>query len=232
MKNRIAIAALMAAVAAPAAAQMAPMGLMSTEGFRETALMSDSFEIQSSRLALERSRNATVKRHARELIRDHQQSTAALSGGGAYAGRMGGPVGGLLTAPLTVAGAATGAAVGVVGGTLTGGPVGGLQGIGTGAAAGARAVNPDVDATASATFPVGPEQQQMLGELSQARGAQFDRLYGQYQVQSHRQAVAAYTAYVQTGTDPAMRNFATQVLPTLQEHLAMAERLPGGRSAR
>jgi predicted outer membrane protein len=236
MKRYVALSALAIALATPAAAQFAPgapfggpvLGApMSTEGFRQMALMSDSFEITAAQIAMQKSRNAAVNRFARMTLQHHQQTTAALSGGGAYADR--GLVGGLVTAPLAVAGAATGAAVGVVGGTLQGGPVGGLQGAGTGAAAGARAFDPD--STASAGYPVSPEQRRMLEDLQAApAGAAFDRLYAQYQVQAHQQAVASFAAYSQTGGDPAMRAFATQALPTLQQHLAAAERLPGGRA--
>ena len=236
MKHYVALSAFALALATPAAAQMmpgAPMlggpmmaAPMSTEGFREMALMSDSFEVTAAQIAMQKSRNAAVNRFARATLQHHQMSMAALSGGRSYADR--GPIGGLVAAPFAVAGAATGAAVGVVGGTLTGGPVGGLQGAGTGAAAGARAFDPE--ATASAGYPVSSEQRGMLEELQAApNGAGFDRLYSQYQVQAHRQSVAAYTAYSQAGGDAAMRNFAVQALPMLQQHLAMAERLPGGR---
>ena len=235
MKMRYAaLSAVMLAVATPAIAQMMPGGSMmgapmSTEGFREMALMNSSYELTASQIAMGKSRSKAVQRHAGMVMRDHQQVFAALGGGER---RMaGGPIGGLVTAPLTVAGAATGAAVGAVGGTLSGGPVGGLQGIGTGAQAGARAFDPE--ATASAGYPVTPEQRRMLEELQAApAGAQFDRLYAEQQVMSHRQAVGAFAAYSQTGSDPAVRDFAGRALPTLQGHLAMAERLPGGRMAR
>ena len=235
MKRYIALSALALALATPAAAQMMPgapfggpmMGApMSAEGFRQAALMSDSFEITAAQIALQKSRNPAVTRFARMMVQHHQMTTAALSGG-AYADR--GPLGNLVAAPFAVAGAATGAAVGVVGGTLSGGPVGGLQGAGTGAAAGARAFDPQ--ATASAGNPVNPDQRRMLEELQAApSGPAFDRLYAQYQVQSHQQAVGLFAAYGQGGGDPAMRNFAVQALPTLQQHLAAAERLPGGRT--
>lgn len=234
-KHVLALSALAAALATPAAAQFA--GPASTEGFRMQALMSDSFETQSSRLALQRSRNPQVRRYAQEMIRDHAASTAALTAGGAnYAGGpAGGPIGGLVTAPLAVAGAATGAAVGAVNGTLTGAPVTGtLQGVGTGAAQGAQAFGGDVGTTASAgaAVPPDPRQQAMLEQLAaEPAGARFDRLYGQMQVQSHREAVGAYQAYLQSGNEPSMRNFASANLPNLQAHLAQAQRLPGGRSA-
>src|SRR3954470_19417919 len=84
MKRYIALAALMAAFATPAAAQgvaFAPAPLlvpMTSEGFRAMALQSDSFEISSSQLALQRSRNPAVRSFARRMIRDHSRTSQAL----------------------------------------------------------------------------------------------------------------------------------------------------------
>jgi predicted outer membrane protein len=229
--STLVLSAVMAtAVAAPALAQFGPgMG----GDFRADAAMTDSFEIQSSQLALQKSRNPRVKAFAREAIRDHQASLAAIGGGGGYAEGPAG-VGGLVAAPFQVAGAAVGAGVGTatgaVGGALTGGPVGAVQGAGSGFAAGAQR-GADVGATAGVGLaPLGPEQQAMIDELRAApAGAPFDRLYGQFQLQGHQKAVAQYQAYAQGGANPGLRNYANQALPTLQHHLAMAQRLPGAR---
>src|SRR3954452_19879674 len=84
MKKYVALAALMAALATPVAAQgvvSAPAPLlvpMTSEGFRAMALQSDSFEIQSSQLALQRSRNPAVRSFARRMIRDHSRTSQAL----------------------------------------------------------------------------------------------------------------------------------------------------------
>ena len=120
MKTYAAVAALMLAAATPALAQApapaaprpapgpaAPMAPMGTETFRQMAMMSDMFEIQSSRLALERSRNPAVRRFASVMVRDHQRTSAALMGGPAGA-PPGGPVGAAVAAPFAVAGAAAG----------------------------------------------------------------------------------------------------------------------------
>src|SRR3954454_15419223 len=84
MTRYIALAALVAAVATPAAGQgamMAPAPLlvpMTSEGFRVMALQSDSFEIQSSQLARQRSRNPAVRSFAQRMIRDHSMTSQAL----------------------------------------------------------------------------------------------------------------------------------------------------------
>jgi putative membrane protein len=171
MKRYIALAALVAAVATPAAGQgamMAPAPLlvpMTSEGFRAMALQSDSFEIQSSQLARQRSRNPAVRSFAQRMIRDHSMTSQAL-------------------------GVPPGSAVAL-------------------------------DARHAT----------MLNQLASASGRAFDALYVQMQVMAHQEAVGMFAAFAQGGTDPAMRAFAQQVLPSLQMHLAMAQRLAGRRGA-
>ncbi len=124
MKKYVALAALLASVSAPAFAQT-----MDSQTYRMMAAQSDAFEIASSRLALERSRNANVRRFAQNMIQDHGMTSQALNGGRAVYSSSGefiaGSVGG------TLAGAGIGA--------LVGGPVGAAVGAGIGATAGTTA---------------------------------------------------------------------------------------------
>ena len=135
LKNYAAASALVLALSTPALAQNA-------NDFRMQSMQANAFEVQSSQIALSKSRNPRVRSYAQEVIRDHRAANVALAGGrsGAMAAGDQG-LGGLITAPIAVAGSAVGAGVGaatgVVGGTLSGGPVGGLQGAGAGAANGA-----------------------------------------------------------------------------------------------
>ena len=215
MKRYIALAAVMAAVAGPAAAQQmrapasmgAPVAPLTPETFRAMAMISDTFEIESSRLALERSRNARVRGFAEQMVRDHTMTSQALMGGGGMAG------------------AGTGLVTGAVIGGLVGGPVGAAVGAGVGATTGAAtgAGNP--------AYAAGPtldaRHADMLNRLAAARGPQFDQLYGQMQFMAHREAVSVFATYAETGTDPNLRTFSGQVLPHLEHHLAMARSLPG-----
>lgn len=236
MKKYLALAALMASVATPVLAQqgmmmapgqpmmapgqpmMAPMAMapMTTEGFRQMAMASDAFEIESSRLALERSRNPAIRRFAQMMIRDHAMTSQALNGGvPVYTGA--GPAGG------AVSGTAVGAGVGF----LAGGPVGAAVGAGVGAATGATAGSGQMGGIA-----LDARHADMLNQLAALNGRQFDGAYVQMQVMSHQEAVAMYAAYAQGGDEPSMRSFAQQALPSLQQHLAMAQRLGGGRGTR
>lgn len=232
MKKYLALAALMASVATPALAQyapgmpmmapgapmMAPMAPMTTESFRQMAMASDAFEIESGRLALERSRNPAIRRFAQRMIQDHAMTSQALNGGVAVY-NTGGAAGG----------AVTGTAVGAGVGFLAGGPVGAAIGAGVGAATGATAGAAPGSMAAAAGVTLDARHADMLNQLAAASGRQFDSLYAQLQVAAHQEAVAMYAAYAQGGTDPNMRTFTQQALPQLQQHLAMAERLAGGR---
>jgi predicted outer membrane protein len=268
MKRYAVLAAVLAAVSTPALAQtmatpaMAPL---TTEGFRTMAMAGDAFEIESSRLALERSRNPAVRRYAQEMIRDHAMTSQALNGGqpvyttgygaapsaagGTATGALGGAVvGGLVGGPVGAAvgagvgatagsagaaaggspsatgSTATGAVGGAVIGGLVGGPIGALAGAGIGATTGG------ISGGARGIAAIDPRKAAMLNELSQLEGRQFDAAYVQYQVMSHRETVAMYASYAQSGTNPAMRAYTQQALPHLEHHLMMAERLAGGRT--
>jgi len=111
---------------------MAPTGgamVMDSQTYRMMAAQSDAFEIASSQLALERSRNPAVRRYAQNMIQDHSMTSQALNGGRAVYSASGEFIGGSLSG--TLAGAGIGA--------LVGGPVGAAVGAGIGATAGATA---------------------------------------------------------------------------------------------
>jgi len=221
MKRYIALAALTAALGTPAAAQqmMAPASPMAgavapltPETFRQMAMISDTFEIESSRLALQISRNARVRNFAEQMVQDHTMTSQALMGGG------------------RVAGAGTGLVTGAVVGGLVGGPVGAAVGAGVGATTAAATGVGGTAYQAGATLDA--RHADMLNRLAATRGPQFDRLYGQMQRMAHREAVGLFSTYAQVGTDPNLRVFAQQALPHLQHHLAMTRTLPGATGGR
>ena len=94
MKNAIALAGLAVMLAAPAFAQSAAektgvnsvMGVApKTEDFVTEAAASDMFEIESSKLAVERSQDPATKTFAQQMITDHTKTSeelkALVSGG-------------------------------------------------------------------------------------------------------------------------------------------------------
>src|SRR5438067_2872325 len=70
--------------------------------------------------------------------------------------------------------------------------------------------------------PVAKQEQQRLAKLS---GAQFDKAYMRYQLNDHQKDVAEFQKEASSGKDPAIKNFAQSTLPTLQEHLKLAEQI-------
>ena len=72
------------------------------------------------------------------------------------------------------------------------------------------------------------QQQALLNKLVSAEGATFDRRYIQDQIQAHRQAVELLETYEKRGDNNALKQLASSLLPTIKEHLSMAEGLRGG----
>ncbi len=59
--------------------------------------------------------------------------------------------------------------------------------------------------------------------LSKLSGAAFDRAYINHMVLDHKKDVADFQKEASTGKDDAIKNFASQTLPTLQDHLKQAQ---------
>lgn len=63
--------------------------------------------------------------------------------------------------------------------------------------------------------------------LSKLHGDAFDKAYSKLMVTDHKKDVAEFQREANSGSDPQVKSFASQTLPTLQEHLQMAEKLNG-----
>ncbi len=72
-----------------------------------------------------------------------------------------------------------------------------------------------------------PMQAQMLSQLRNARGAEFDRLFARQQVQAHQMALALHQNYAANGDRPALRTSAASAVPVVQRHLDHARRMSG-----
>lgn len=57
--------------------------------------------------------------------------------------------------------------------------------------------------------------------------ADFDKHYIAHMVKDHEMDVAEFTKASKEAKDPAIKEFATKTLPTLQQHLEMAKKLHG-----
>jgi putative membrane protein len=62
------------------------------------------------------------------------------------------------------------------------------------------------------------EHEDKLAQLKAATGTEFDQQYVAMQTQAHDQAVELFSAYAEGGDNDALKAFAANTLPTLEEH--------------
>jgi putative membrane protein len=67
------------------------------------------------------------------------------------------------------------------------------------------------------------EHKQLRDKLAKANGADFDREYMQAMVKDHKKDIKAFEKEAKSGKDADVKNFAQSTLPTLQQHLQMAQ---------
>ena len=65
--------------------------------------------------------------------------------------------------------------------------------------------------------------QHEMANFTRADGATFDRMYMQHMVEDHTKDVNKFDAQTKNGTDTDVKAFAAKTLPTLQEHLTLAQ---------
>jgi len=65
-----------------------------------------------------------------------------------------------------------------------------------------------------------------IEELSSVDGAAFDRRFKAAQLEGHKQAIAEFERYANSGDNADLKSWAEQTLPTLKTHLQHAEALP------
>jgi len=67
------------------------------------------------------------------------------------------------------------------------------------------------------------KHQKEMQKVEKASGAKFDQAYMRDMISDHKQAIALYEKEAKSGKDSAIKSYAEQTLPTLKEHLQMAE---------
>jgi putative membrane protein len=72
---------------------------------------------------------------------------------------------------------------------------------------------------------MGKKNQAIVEELRQTSGRDFDRAYMQAQVTAHQEAINRYQAAAHNADDRDLKRLAQNTLPTLREHLRMAQRI-------
>ena len=80
-------------------------------------------------------------------------------------------------------------------------------------------------------LPSQPDSRDMAGvkRLSGLNGTQFDQSYAQEELRDHQQDVAMFRKEAASGKDQALKEFAQKTLPTLQQHLQLAQGLNANR---
>ena len=76
-----------------------------------------------------------------------------------------------------------------------------------------------------------PMDQAAVDRLSKLQGTAFDRAYSQQMVKDHKKTIALFQHEAADGANSNLKTFASNTLPTLKEHLKMAETLPAAHSA-
>lgn len=160
-------ALILAAAVTPA---FAATGI-SSQTFAEKAAVSNQFEIDSSKIALEKSQNNDVKTFAQQMIDDHGKADSdfktALS-------------------------------------------------------------SSKVDASKVPTS-LDDKHQKIVDRLNTESGATFDKDYIKAQTDAHKEAVSLFSTYSKTGKDDSLKTFATNTLPTLQQHLDHVKELKASK---
>ena len=72
---------------------------------------------------------------------------------------------------------------------------------------------------------LGKKYQSKVDKLNKLSGADFDKAYVKDQVKDHKDAVSEFKSESQNGTVPEVQQFASQTLPTLEQHLDLAKNL-------
>ncbi len=68
-----------------------------------------------------------------------------------------------------------------------------------------------------------PKDQAEYDRLSKLSGAEFDKAFTHVVARDHRTAIAEFRREAAHGTDPEMKKYASDTLPTLEHHLQLAE---------
>lgn len=80
------------------------------------------------------------------------------------------------------------------------------------------------------TAPTSPsaKQQAMETRMKAMQGAKFDKAYAKAMVKDHRDTIALFEHEAKSGSSAKVKAFAQETLPTLNDHLKMAEDLKSG----
>jgi len=81
------------------------------------------------------------------------------------------------------------------------------------------------------TTPMANNHQQAMDKLTKLTGADFDKQYIKMMIKDHKKDIKEFESEANNGMDTSLKNFASSTLPTLRNHLQMAEQIDKGGSA-
>ena len=191
------------------------------ELFVQAAASGNALEIETSRLAGDRSSSANIKSFAASMVTRHEKAQQDLnaaasrnapvtSNGGSSAGTSG-----------SSAGAPNSSQSGT-GATSPGGPSDPQGNIGTGNGNVGSNTSTSQASGGGASFValLSPGEQLRVTYLSTLKGVPFDRAYITEQVNAHEGAIVIYRLAAQRLKDGNLKAFAAKSLPMLQAHYA------------
>jgi putative membrane protein len=84
-----------------------------------------------------------------------------------------------------------------------------------------------LDGKLGQTIPKGinVRRDKTIERLADLKGRRFDRQFLRAEVQDHERAIAAFKREARHGQDQELKSYASQTLPTMEEHLRNAEKL-------
>lgn len=139
---------------------------VSTQDFVRKASIASEFEIESSKLALEKSQDKDIKNFAQQMIDDHTKASENLK-----------------------------------------------------------------DSLKSAKTNAQPadeldnKHQELMDSLEALSGDNFDQRYIKLQTTAHKEAVDLFSSYSKQGKDASVKEFASNTLPTLKQHLSHVKQI-------
>jgi putative membrane protein len=140
---------------------------LSTQEYVQKAARANLFEIESSKLALEKGQGAPVKEFAQQMVEDMNQAGEKLKG-------------------------AVGETTGV-----------------------------------SVPSKLDGEHAQLLEQLKDAKGMEFDKLYLDFQIKGQEEALTLHQSYAESGDDAALKMTARELVPVVASHLEKVREIAG-----
>ena len=170
-----------------------------TRRFIQQAMMGNMFEIESSQAIQQKTQNQDVKQLAQRLIDDHRKSDDQMH----QVLQDIGYSGAVAQGPRGDRGSATR-------GSGQGQPTRAYRGEGT-----QQTTGQELDRS----------HQKQVQKLDRENGARADRDFVKMQVKAHKDTIKLFRDYARSGDNPQLKQFAQQTLPTLEEHLKMAQQV-------